>query len=375
MSLKVKPALIDHFSAITDPRIDRQKRHKLIDILTIAICGVICGADDWVAIEAFGKARLDWLKTFLELPNGIPSHDTFGRVFSLLSPEELQGCFLSGIRAVYQISKGQIIPIDGKTLRHSYDRGLNKGAIHMISAWASENRVVLGQLKTEEKSNEITAIPELLQVLDIQGCIITIDAMGCQKKIAEEIINKDADYILGLKANQKTLFQEVKAIFDQLEAQGWKEGEVDYYETEETEHGRMERRRYWVIDNIDGLTTKDLWKNINVVGFVKSVRTVDGKTQIERRYYIGSIEKDAQLFAKAVRSHWGIENSVHWVLDVAFREDDCRVRKGHAPENLATLRHIALNVLKADKTVNLGIKNKRLTAGWDSNYLANVLSG
>jgi predicted transposase YbfD/YdcC len=269
MSLKVKPALVDHFSAITDPRIDRQKRHKLIDILTIAICGVICGADDWVAIEAFGQARLEWLKTFLELPNGIPSHDTFGRVFSLISPEELQGCFLSWIRAVYQISKGQIIPIDGKTLRHSYDRGLNKGAIHMISAWASENRVVLGQLKTEEKSNEITAIPELLQVLDIQGCIVTIDAMGCQKKIADEIIKKDADYVLGLKANQGTLFKEVKAIFDEVEAYGGKEGAVDYYETEETDHGRMERRRYWVIDNIDGLTTKDLWTNLNTVGLVK----------------------------------------------------------------------------------------------------------
>jgi predicted transposase YbfD/YdcC len=375
MSLKVKPALVDHFSAIPDPRLDRQKRHKLIDILTIAICAVICGADDWVAVEAFGKARLNWLKTFLELPNGIPSHDTFGRVFSLLPPEELQGCFLNWIRAVYQISKGQIIPIDGKTLRHSYDRGLNKGAIHMISAWASKNRVVLGQLKTEEKSNEITAIPELLQVLDIQGCIVTIDAMGCQKKIADEIIKKDADYVLGLKANQGTLFKEVKAIFDKIEAYGGKEGVVDYYETEETDHGRMERRRYWVIDNIDGLTTKDLWTNLNTVGLVKSVRTVDGETQIERRYYIASIEKDAQLFAKAVRSHWGIENSVHWVLDVAFREDDCRVRKGHAPENLATLRHIALNLLRANETVNLGIKNKRLTAGWNSNYLANVLSG
>jgi predicted transposase YbfD/YdcC len=343
--------------------------------LTIAICGVICGADDWVAIEAFGKARLEWLKTFLELPNGIPSHDTLGRVFSLLPPEELQRCFLNWIRAVYQISKGQIIPIDGKRLCHSYDRSSNKGAIHMISAWASENRVVLGQLKTEEKSNEITAIPELLQVLDIQGCIVTIDAMGCQKKIAEEIIKKEADYVLGLKANPGTLFKEVKAIFDEIEAYGGKEGTVNYYETEEIDHGRMERRRYWIVDNIDGLTKKDLWNSINTVGLVKSVRTVDGETQIERCYYIASIEKDARLFAKAVRSHWGIENSVHWVLDVAFREDDCRVRQGHAPENLATLRPIALNLLRADETVNLGIKNKRLTAGWNSNYLANVLSG
>ena len=369
-----KPTLLECFSELIDPRLDRRKRHLLEDIVVLAICGVLGGADDWVSIEAFGKEKYQWFKQFLSLPNGIPSHDTLGRVFSLISPDQFQACFTRWIQAVAVKTQGQVIPIDGKTLRRSHDRRHGKSAIHMVSAWASENRLVLGQLKTEAKSNEITAIPELLQVLDISGCIITIDAMGCQKNIAAAIIKKQADYVLALKANHENLFKEVTAFFAQVESGNFQDPAIKYWETTTKDHGRLEIRRYWVTDQLATFEHTKPWKDIRLIGLVEAERTVRGKTTIERRYYISSLEKNVILFAKAVRLHWGIENSVHWVLDMAFREDESRIRTGHAPENMAVLRQIALNGLRKDPT-QLGIKNKRLKAGWSTDYLTHLLWG
>lgn len=369
-----KPTLLECFSELKDPRLDRRKRHLLEDIVVLTICGVLGGADDWMSIEAFGKEKYQWFKQFLSLPNGIPSHDTFGRVFSLISPDEFQACFTRWIQAVALKTPGQVIPIDGKTLRRSHDRRHGKSAIHMVSAWASENRLVLGQLKTEAKSNEITAIPELLQVLDISGCIITIDAMGCQKTIAATIIHKNADYVLALKANHENLFKEVTALFAQAASKDCQDSAMDYCETLTKNHGRLEIRRYWVTDRLAALKHTGPWQDIRLVGMVEAERTVRGKTTIERRYYISSLEKNVTLFAKAVRLHWGIENSVHWVLDMAFREDESRIRTGHAPENMAVLRQIALNLLRKDAT-KLGVKNKRLKAGWSTDYLTHLLWG
>jgi predicted transposase YbfD/YdcC len=371
---KPKPMILEIFSKVRDPRLNRRKRHILLDIIVLAICAVVGGVDDWMGIESFGKDHYDWFKQFLSLPNGIPSHDTLGRVFSLISPDEFEACFMQWISLIRFKIPGEIVAIDGKTLRRSHDEKNGKSAIHMVSAWASDNALILGQLKTDSKSNEITAIPKLIQLLDLSGCIVTIDAMGCQKEIASLIINQHADYVLTLKANHENLFDEVQIFFLKAEASHFEETSIHYCQTETKKHGRSEIRRYWVTDKISSFKHTASWKNLNLIGMVESQRTVRGKTSIERRFFISSLENNVDLFAKAVRQHWGIENSVHWVLDISFREDESRIRTGHAPENMAILRHIALNLLRNDDTP-LGIKNKRLKAGRNTDYLTHVLLG
>jgi predicted transposase YbfD/YdcC len=364
----------EHFSSIKDPRMKKKIRHKLLDIIVITICGVICGADDWVSVEAYGKAKYDWLKTFLELPFGIPSHDTFGNVFSVINAMEFENCFISWIQSVCLATTGQVIAIDGKTLRRSHDKSSNKSAIHMVSAWASENMVTLGQVKTEEKSNEITAIPELLNLLEISGCIVTIDAMGCQTKIVKKIVTeKNSDYVIALKGNQGNLHDDVKLFFEGALKDNFDGIDFDFHETVDGDHGRIETRKCYIVSDIGWLYGRKDWKNLNTIGMVISERDTGDKVTKEARYFICSIPKDAKLFAKSVRDHWGIENKVHWVLDIAFREDESRMRKGNLAANFSVIRHIALNMLRHEKTLKLGIKNKRLNAAWDDDYLLKVL--
>jgi len=365
-------SLIGHFSPLEDQRCPINRRHVLIEMIVIAIAAVMCGADGWVAVAQFGRSKETWLREFLALPNGIPSHDTFGRVFSLLQPEAFEDCFRSWVASIREVIPGEIIAVDGKTLRRSHDRAAGLAALHLVSAWAAANRVVLGQVATEAKSNEITAIPQLLALLRIKGCIVTIDAMGCQTKIAEQIIEQEGDYVLALKGNQGTLASEVEEAFIDAGAKDYAGTESEFLETTEHGHGRIETRCYRTLGDLSGVPRSALWRGMNMIGMVESQRTVDGKTSCETRFFIGSIGTDATCFARAVRDHWGIENELHWTLDVAFREDDSRVREPAARENLAVLRHIALTRLKKDNT-KLGIKNKRLKAGWDERYLAKLL--
>ena len=370
-------SLIEHFGELEDPRIERSKRHKLIDIVIIAICGVICGADDWVAIADFGRAKQAWLRQFLELPNGIPSHDTFGRVFARLDPEQFQACFRQWVQAVFKLTRGQVVAVDGKQLCGSYDSATGKAAIQMVSAWANRNQLVLGQVKVHEKSNEIPAIPALLKLLDLRGCIVTVDAMGCQKAIAKQIVAGGADYVLALKENQEQLFNEVRDLFRYAEEQGFKPVVADYHLSDSKHHGRFERRRCWTIaapDLLRVLRDHEEWANLRTLVMVQAERTTPQQTTVETRLFISSLPPQAAPLLAAVRGHWGIENRLHWVLDVAFGEDGCRVRKDHAPHNLAILRHIALNLLKQESSAKVGIKTKRLRAGWDEAYLLKVLS-
>lgn len=377
MSAPASPSspLLDHFKDLEDPRVEYLVNHYLLDIIGLTICAVICGADTWVEIETYGRAKEEWLRQFLALPNGIPSHDTIARLFAALNPDALQNCFLCWVRSVAQLSAGEIIAIDGKTLRHSYDTGGNKGAIHMVSAWASQNRLVLGQVKVADKSNEITAIPALLQVLDLHGCIVTIDAMGTQKAIAEQIIAGGGDYVLSLKGNQGNLHEDVEQLFNWAQQQAFQNIEHEFCQTLDGAHGRIEIRRHWLLAETEHLIDASLWAGLQRVGLVESERRLAGQPPtLERRYYLVSLDGGVEQFAHAVRSHWGIENQVHWVLDVAFNEDASRIRKDHAPENLALMRHVALNLLRQDASAKGGIKNRRLRAGWDNDYLLHLLA-
>ncbi|MBH8575808.1 ISAs1 family transposase [Nostocaceae cyanobacterium CENA369] len=375
MKLKPKITITDHFAQMEDPRVERTKRHKLIDILSIAICAVICGADSWVAIELYGCTKYEWLKTFLELPNGIPSHDTFARVFAQVNPQQFQECFLNWMKSVQKITDGEVVAIDGKTLCGSHDKNSEKNAIQMVSAWATTNKLVLGQVKVDEKSNEITAIPELLKVLELTGCIVTIDAIGCQKEIVKLITQQNADYVITVKKNQGNLYESVEQLFKLGISTGFQEFKHSTYKTEEIGHGRHEIRNYAMLTGIQSQLDPDsVWSSFNSIGMVESVRQLNGKTTVETRYFISSLEDNAKQFANSVRSHWGIENSLHWVLDVALKEDDCRIRKDNAPQNFAVMRQIAVNLLGKEKRVKRGIKNKQFLAAMDNNYLERVLA-
>ena len=370
---EMQPAsIIEYFAAVPDPRIERSRLHPLESILVLALIAVICGADSFVGIEEFGIGKEAWLKTFLDLPNGIPSHDTIGRVFAMLDPNALAEAFRGWMAAVAKLSRG-LVALDGKTLRRSYrQRGV--GFVHMVSAWSVENCVVLAQVKTEEKSNEITAIPRLLELLNIKGCRVTIDAMGCQKNIAAKIVEGGADYMLGVKDNQPTLAADLEAVFQEARQDPELLASMDFAKTHDKGHGRIEERRCWTTNLVDRVSQRGQWKKLNTLVLIESERTIDGKTSMEQRYYISSaLGLSATDAMSDVRSHWGIENGLHWVLDVAFREDDSRVRAGHAGENFAVVRHLALNLLKSVKGTKVGIKNRRLRAAIDESFLLRVL--
>lgn len=371
------PRLLDHFAELPDPRIERTKRHALLDIVAIALCAVICGADSWVEVEVFGRAKEAWLRRFLALPNGIPSHDTFGRVFARLDPDAFERCFLSWVRSVMHHTDGEIVAIDGKVLRRSHDRGAGAAAIDMVSAWATDNRLVLGQVKVEATSNEIPAVPALLEVLALEGCIVTVDAMHCQTATAQAIIDRGADYVLRLKANQPEAYATVETFFAEAVRDEWRDVAHQTLVTEDADHGRLERRQYWTSTDpelLEYLTANDTWTKLTSVGMVERTRTCAGTTSHETSYYLCSLDGTVATFAHAARGHWGIENGQHWVLDIAFREDDCRVRTGHGAENFGVLRRVALNLLQHDTTTKAGIKARRLKAGWDDAYLLQLLN-
>ncbi len=371
-------ALTQHFAALEDPRVERTRLHSLETIVTIAICAVICGAETWDEIAEFGEAKADWLATFLDLPHGIPSHDTFNRVFAALDPVQFRACFLRWMRAVATALPAQVVALDGKTVRRSHDRRAGKAAIHMVSAWASANRLVLAQVKTDEKSNEITALPDLLRCLALGGCIVTLDAMGCQRQIARQIREQDADYVLALKDNQGTLAEDVRESFARAREDGFAGIGHDAAVAVDKGHGRIETRRAWVLTDRDVLAwlhDGHAWPGLAAIGMVEAERRIGTQRSVETRYYLLSAPLSARAFGDAVRSHWGIENQVHWVLDMAFREDHSRIRQGAAAENVVVLRHIALNLLKQQPTKRLSVKAKRLKAGWDNGYLLQILRG
>lgn len=375
MSMLPGTSFSTHFSQLTDPRAEPAKRHALLDIVTIALCATICGADTWVDVERFGRAKEGWLRTFLSLANGIPSHDTFGRVFAMLDPVQLETAFLGWVQELVVATHGEIIAIDGKTVRRSHDRANGQGPLHLVSAWATANHLVLGQLAVAAKSNEITAIPALLELLRLENCIVTIDAMGCQTAIAATIQARGGDYVLALKSNHGTLHELVALHFAGQAAPDT--AGLATVRTVDKQHGRLEIRTCMVDDDpavLAWLDPNGVWSGLRSIAMVRAERRIGATCTTETRYYLSSLPGDAAHVAHAVRAHWSIENRLHWVLDMAFREDESRVRTGNAAENLAVLRHIALNLLRRETSAKVGVKAKRLMCGWDQTYLLKVLS-
>ncbi len=383
-------SISEHFATLTDPRDDRGKEHLLVDILTITLCAVTCGADDWVAVATFGETKEPWLRTFLALPNGIPSHDTFGRVFRLLDPDELRRCFLGWVRTVVGAPGEdgepgglgqQVVAVDGKTPRRSHDRRAGKDPLHLVSAWATESGLVVGQVATGAKSNEITAIPALLKLLALEGATVTIDAMGCQTAIAAQVVEQGADYVLALKDNQPSLHERVRLAFADADAAAGTTlplADLAAHATVEKGHGRIERRRCRAIGDPDYLAFVDpdgAWPGLRSVACVESTRRLGDVVTTEARHYLSSLPADAALLQRSIRSHWGVENRLHWVLDLAFHEDSSRVRADHAPENLAIVRHLALNLLRRDPARRIGLANSRFKAALDDAYLRSILDG
>jgi predicted transposase YbfD/YdcC len=377
-TMNFETSVLSYFGELEDPRSDKNLMHPFINIVSIAILATICGADDWVAVETYGNAKKLWLETFLDLSNGIPSHDTFGRVFRWLDEEAFQVKFAEWTARICEMTGGEVVAMDGKKLRRSGDCRHARDGIWMVSAWASENRMVLGQRKVDEKSNEITAIPQLLAQLDLSGCIVTVDALNTQTAIAKQIVDAQADYIMAVKGNQGTLYEDLQLLFEGFEAELYQQVRYETARSTHQAHGREEYRQVWVVTSPEYrqyLRQNQKWEKLHSLIKLVSVRyrPLSDKMETTTRYFISSWHASAEDFLQAIRDHWQIENGLHWVLDVAFREDQSRIRKDHAPANMALLRHIALNLLKHEKTAKVGINNKRKRAGWDNNYLEKVV--
>ena len=365
--------LIEHFSKLEDPRVDRNKKHELIDVIVLCVCAVLSGAEGWSDIEEFGRTKLDWLRRYVPLANGVPVDDTIARIISALSVSGFQECFMSWMKEAVELGEGELIALDGKTHRRSHDRKRGVKALHLVSAWACRNGVVLGQVKTDEKSNEITVVPELLERLELKGCIVTLDAMGCQRAIAAQVQEGGGDYVLSLKRNHRGLEAEVRGYFEAAREEDYNRPEIGNEETSEEGHGRIEHRSYFLSTDLSSLSGVEKWRGLKGIGLVESERHGEGRVSIEQRYYLTSLG-DVRRFQQAVRSHWGIENQLHWRLDVTFREDESRIRRGNGPHNMGVIRHVAMNLLKGEKT-KISYRKKRVRAALNDDFRAKLLMG
>lgn len=378
MSERVSTAIAEHFGRVEDPRLACLITHPLINIMTITLCAVIAGADNWSEVATFGEGKKEWLAPFLDVADGTPSHDTFSAVYARLDPQQLQDSFISWVKAIYRRLTDEVVAVDGKKLRHSFDTAEGQPMITMVSAWATQAEVVLGQLTVDEGSNEIPAIPKLLRLLDLKGCIVTIDAIGCQPEIVQQVIDQAADYLVAVKGNQGHLLEDLALFFRLAEQNGYAKVEHTYARTVNKGHNRVEVRHCWAItgqESLQFLREYESWPQLRTIVRIDSQRHIGQTITYQTRYYISSLPNDAAHLLQVKRSHWAIENGLHWVLDVAFREDDSRVRKGHGARNLALFRHMAINLLKQEKTAKGGIHNKRMQAAWNEQYLLKVLSG